>query len=209
MNIKLEKYVGEIYKEAEDGVWYIPKDTNNLKYLIKQDNNGEYSLWVFSAFEVENGNTYTYGYVMKTIYGVQSAEDIESIITTPSNSNNTDYGREIQKKIGTEKYTDRSSIEAFYNIVQNVVCYGENAYENAGDNRRFEYSFSTDAEDKLHSGESTYGTRFLKVTLKDGTTIDSWKYSALSGAFYEYGGIFTQPLPEEEVYTLNEIFGIK
>jgi glycyl-tRNA synthetase alpha subunit len=92
--------------------------------------------------------------------------------------------------------------------VKNVVCFGADS-ESVADQNRFTYSFSTDSQDKLTSGESTYATRRLTVTLENGTTIDSWQYNALSGSFFEYGGIFTQPLPEESVYKLNQIFGIE
>lgn len=207
-SIRLEKYVGEQYAATEDGIWYTPAETTNLKYLIKQESNGSYSLWVFSDFVISGEASYTYGDVLKIIYGVNSADDIISITTTPSNSNNTDLGIAIQKEIGTNEYTDRESIETFYNIVANVICYGANS-TSKDDDTRFTYSFSTDNKDKLTSGESTYGTRFIQVVLADGTTIDSWKYNALSGCFFEYGGIFTEPLSDEDVYKLNDIFGIE
>ena len=205
---KLEKYIGEQYQTSDDEIWYIPAEVTNLKYLIKQENNGSYSLWVFSDFVINEGASYTYGDVLKIIYGVNSADDLISITTTPSNNNNTDLGKAIQEKIGTHEYTERESIETFYNIAANVVCYGADSTF-SGDDTRFTYSFSTNDEDKLTSGESTYGTRFLQVTLENGTTIDSWKYNALSGCFFEYGGIFTEPLTEEAVNKLNNIFGIK
>lgn len=204
---KLEAYVGEQYAAAEDGIWYTPAETTNLKYLIKQERNGSCSLWVFSDFVISEGASYTYGDVLKIIYGVNSADDIISITTAPSNSNNTDLGKAIQKEIGTHEYTDRESIETFYNIAANVICYGADS-TSRGDDTRFTYSFSTDDKDKLTSGESTYGTRFMQVVLADGTTIDSWKYNALSGCFFEYGGIFTEPLSDEEVYKLNAMFDI-
>lgn len=207
---KLEKYIGEPYENADSRAWYIPAGTTNLKYLILQDSEGNYSLWVFSSFIVDEGASYTYGDVLKTIYGVNSAEDIVRITTTPSTGSNTDLGKSIQKEIGTSIYTDRESIEIFYQIAENVVCYGVDSESKGDPNRnRFSYSFSTDEQDKLSTGESTYGTRFIKITLADGTTIDSWKYSALSGSFFEYGGIFTQPLSDEDVYKLNDIFDIK
>lgn len=205
---KLEKYIGEPYKTADDEVWYIPVGITNLKYLIRQENSEGYSLWVFSDFVVNEGASYTYGDVLKTIYGVESADDFISITTTPANNHNTDLGKAIQKEIGVNEYTDRESVETFYNIVANVVCYGADS-TSKGDDTRFTYSFSTDDEDKLTSGESTYGTRFIQITLKNGTTIDSWKYNALSGCFFEYGGIFTEPLTDEVVNQLNNIFGIK
>ena len=205
---KLEEYIGEQYKTADEGNWYLIAGVNDLKYLIRCENSGSYSLWVFSDFVVDEGGSYTYGDVLKTIYGVNGADDFVSIITTPSNSNNTDLGKAIQKEIGTSEYTERESIETFYKVVSKVICYGEDGGFR-GDDTRFTYSFSTDDKDKLTSGESTYGTRFIKVALKSGTTIDSWKYDALSGCFFEYGGIFTEPLTDEAVNKLNNIFGIK
>ena len=206
--VKLEEYIGDRYKTADNVTWYIPAGADNLKYLIRNENGGSSTLWVFSDFLVDEGGSYTYGDVLKTIYGVKSADDIIGITTTPSNANNTDLGKDIQEEIGTNEYTERESIETFYKVVSKVICYGEDGGFR-GDDTRFTYSFSTDEKDKLTSGESTYGTRFLKVTLKSGTTIDSWKYDALSGCFFEYGGIFTEPLDDEAANKLNNIFGIK
>lgn len=205
---KLEKYIGEPYRSADSRAWYIPAGITNLKYLILQDSEGNYSLWVFGSFIVDEGASYTYGDVLKTIYGVNSAEDIVSITTTPSTAHNTDQGRAIQKEIGTSVYTDREIIEIFYEVAVNVVCYGISG-ESKGDSHRFSYSFSTEEQDKFTSLEGIYGTRFIKIALADGTTIDSWKYDALAGCFFEYGGIFTEPLSDEDVYKLNDIFDIK
>ena len=96
----------------------------------------------------------------------------------------------------------------FYNIVKDVICYGADG-EDPANETRFSYSFSTENSDKLTSGESTYGTRRISIEFKNGTILDSWKYSALSGSFFEYGGIYTEPLEENDVYALNDIFGIK
>ncbi len=205
---KLEKYMGEEYQQDKDGTWYYPAGAENLKYLLRQNGEGILSLWVFSDFIVEEGASYTYGDVLDTIYGVDSAEDFISITAAPSDSNNTDIGKAIQEQIGISVYTDRKDMEDFYDIIVDVVCYGADS-ESKGDHNRFSYSFSTDQQDKLTSGESTYGTRFLKITLADGTTIDSWKYDALAGCFFEYGGIFTEPLSDEDVHRLNDIFDIK
>ena len=42
-----------------------------------------------------------------------------------------------------------------------------------------------------------------------GTGVDSLKYNAQQGCFYEFGGIGSEPFREETVTDLNEIFGIK
>jgi hypothetical protein len=205
---KLERYVGNEYLKTEAVVWYFPDGVNNLKYLIRKDTDNSLTLWRFASLETEEDEAYTYGDVLSIIYGVESAEDIVSITSAASKGNNTDLGQKIQKEVGTHTYSDREDIAAFYDIVKNVVCFGDDS-ESVADQNRFTYSFSTDSEDKLTSGESTYVTRSLTVTLENGTTIDGWQYDALSGSFFEYGGIFTQPLPDESVYTLNQIFGIE
>jgi hypothetical protein len=206
--IDMEKYVGQLYEQDNEVTWYYPRNVDNVKYLIRQKDDEALSLWIFSDFIVSAGDTYTYGDVLRVIYGVTQAEDIASITSYPSNRNNTDFGIRIQKEIGTHTYTDRDDIATFYDIVVNVKCFGAEQ-ESVGDQNRFTYSFSTDSSDKLTSGEDTYAARFLTITLKNGTTIDSWKYDALSGSFFEYGGIFTEPISDEAVDTLNQMFGIQ
>lgn len=205
---KLEEFVGTEYLKTGSIVWYIPEGVDNLKYLICKEADDTLTLWMFTSFETTEGETYTYGDVLTIIYGVDSAEDIVSITTSPIKSNNTAFGKEIQKEVGTKTYTDLGDISLFYTIVNNIVCYGVGD-DNPADNTRFTYSFSTDETDKLTSGESTYGTRCISIEFANGTILDSWKYSALSGSFFEYGGIFTEPLEESDVYALNELFGIK
>lgn len=217
---KLAEYLG--VNHAAD--WYRTNVSGNLKYLIRRDAEGSLSLWVFSNFVVESSDdetwlreqypdadysTYTYGEVYETIYGVTSAEQIQSITAAPSKSNNTDFGKEIQQQVGTHTYTDRADIETFYRATVDVVCYGESDWADYYETpNRFTYSFSTDAQDKLTSGEETWATRWLTIELIDDTTIDSWKYSALKGCFYEFGGIGTAPLDEAIVLALNAIFDI-
>ncbi len=217
---ELADYIGTPYLTAEDEYqWYYPAGKTNLKYLIREDETGELTLWVFRSFVVErmaeiqtehtNFSAYTYGEVCREIYGLNDASQIVQITAFPSTANNTDLGIQIQQEIGTTVYEDRDSIETFFAIAEAVVCFGESDWAdyNAAENQ-YTYSFSTDAEDKLLSGEEIYGTRYLTITLEDGTTIDSWKYNALRGCFYEFGGIGTQVLPAEEVQQLNAIFGI-
>ena len=205
---KLERYVGEQYLEEDARTWYYPTDSANLKYLIQKDSSGTLTLWSFDSFCMEEGETHTYGDILSIIYRVDSPDAIVSITTSPSKANNTDTGIAIQKKVGTQTYTSREDIEAFFAVVWDVVCYGADS-ESKADNNRFTYSFSTSSSDKLTSGETTYGTRRIKIEFVDGSTLDSWQYSALSGSFYEYGGVFTDPLSDEDVFVLNDIFGIK
>lgn len=204
---RLERYVGEQYVSADSNEWYYPKEANNLKYLIKRDSDGTLSLWSFASFYMNDGDVYTYGDILRIIYSVESADDIVSITTSPSKANNTDTGIAIQREVGTKYYTDRDDIQVFFDIACDVICYGMDSKSKADDNR-FTYSFSTESSDKLTSGETTYGTRHISIEFEDGTILDTWQYSALSGSFFEYYGIFTEPLAEEAVYRLNDIFDI-
>ena len=132
-----------------------------------------------------------------------------SITTLPSRENNTPHGIEIQKEVGSHTYSSRESIEAFYAITHDVLCLGANNWGLYYDiNYRFTYSFSTEDPDKLTSGEGTYGSRWLVITLADGTTIESWIYDALRGCFIEFGGIATEALSEISVNTMNQVFDI-
>lgn len=205
---RLKSLVGEEYTHNDSVKWYRVKGYENIKYLIQKDSNGNLSLWHFDSFIVSEGETYTYGDVLRIIYNADSAEDIVSITTSPFNADNSDSGKAMQKEVGTHTYTDRDDILAFYNVVKDVICYGETD-ENPADFTRFSYSFSVQDEHKLVAKDGIYGTRCLSIEFVDGTVLDSWKYSALSGSFFEYGSIFTEPMDESDVYILNDIFGIK
>lgn len=234
----LQSFVGGIYIQYGENTWYRIKGMEEIKYLISEDAAGTLRLWKYRSFLVMDGilaqareneatddelveiegdtmgqfpdadlSPYTYGDVYRIIYNVESADDIVSITAAPSTSNNTDFGKQIQKKVGTHTYDDRDSVTLFYDSTVNVVCNSTACWGIS--EREYTYSFSTDDDDKLTSGEETWANRYLTITLRSGTTIDSWKYTALSGRFYEFGGIYTEPLDEGTVYALNGIFGIE
>lgn len=223
----LENFIGEpfeedfrvpipnLYDNTRD--FYYPKDAPNLKYLIEKTESGNYRLWEFfclSTYDIENETyiSYTYNNVLETIFHVHSADDIVSITTSPSKSHNTDLGKQIQQEVGTTTYTNPNDIQTIYNILVDVVYlryYHPNIDSISYDQSRFTYSFSTEAKNKLDSGESTYGTRMLSIEFSDGTTLDTLLYDALNGSFSEGGYVYTVPLEDEDVYALNEIFGIQ
>lgn len=212
---------------------------DEIKYLISEDAAGTLRLWEYRSFLVldgilaqarEDGATddelaeiegdarkqfpdadlspYTYGDVYRIIYNVASADDIVGITAAPSMSNNTDFGKQIQEQVGTHTYDDRDSVTLFYDSTVNVVCNSAAGW-GSSERDKYTYSFSTDDDDKLTSGEETWANRYLTITLRSGTTIDSWKYTALSGRLYEFGGIYTEPLDEDTIYAINGIFGIE
>ena len=194
--------IDSIFAEAVQGVEATEDELAEI--LAETENN------IRAQFPDADLSPYTYGDVYHIIYNVESADDIVSIKSAPSKSNNTDLGKKIQKQVGTHTYDDRESIAVFYDITVNVVCNSAASWEFSNSERdRYIYSFSTDEDDKLTSGEETWASRYLTITLRSGTTIDSWKYTALSGRFYEFGGIFTEPLADTQVYEINSIFGIE
>lgn len=205
---RLKAFIGDRYTSVDSIQWYRVEGYENLKYLIQEDTNGEFSLWQFDSFQTQEGETYTYGDVLRLIYNADSADDIVSVTTSPFNANNSDEGKAMQAEVGTHTYTDREDVLAFYNVVKNVICYGVTD-ENPADNTRFTYNFSVQDGHKLVAKDGIYGTRCISIEFVDGTVLDSWKYSALSGSFFEYGSIYTEPMDESDVYILNDIFGIK
>lgn len=203
---ELRDYIGAFYlEESEDTGWYYPAGKHNCKYLIRMEGE-KWSLWVFRNFVVTD-TTYTYGDVCREIYGLERADQIVSITAAPSTANNTEFGQKIQTEIGTTVYDEPADLEQFYAVIQDVCCYGEQEHNDSAE-QRYTYSFSTEDPDKLSSGEAIYGVRDLTILLEDGTTIDSWNYDALRGCFYEFGGIETEALSEQQVQTLNALFGI-
>ena len=214
--------------------WYRLKDMPGLKYLILEDMNG-LSLWEFgslynpeaarqdpdipyhaeedpfrAAYLDANYGAITYGELYKLIYDLNGPEDILRITATAPTANGTARGQEIQRQIGTQTIEDPAVIERFYGIVRDV-------HYNTGDagnltGSRYTYSFSSEAKDataRLENGDTTWGGRYLTLTLRNGLSIDSLKYNALDGVFYEWNGVFSPFLSDSQVAAVNEIFGIR
>ena len=207
---QIEEQRGKEFQQTEENIWFYRKDLDTLQYLIMQDKEGKLTLWRFLYF-ITKGDTYTYKEVFETIYGIYSAEDIISITTTAEKKNNTEKGQLIYNAIGKHTYSNPSDMVAFYNIIANVECRGGALMAlPERDETRFTYSFSTDAKDKLDSGELNAGTRHLNILLSNGQTINRLLYDALVGDFYEYNGVYMKgTLTEEEVAILNKIFEIE
>ncbi len=201
---EIKKMIGRVYLQTDSEVWFYKVNANsryqsNLKYLIHKNKKGEYRLWVFRGFLMENGETYTYGEVMKTIYGVNSAADIISIAI----KNSMDMEKTIQSGVGTCIYTDRDDIREFYKILNQIECYGIDAkYQDKG-------NYLTNQGGMLVGKEDIDEIRKFELTLSNGETIDSWKYDVSAGVFFEEGGIFTKTLNDEDMYKLNEILGLQ
>lgn len=217
------QYLGEIYEDL-DG-WYRTADTEGLRYLVNREKFGSYTLWEFSHFVVYDEETleemknaveqgelthlaefidrdyspYTYGEVLETIYGVTSAEDLVSVTVDPANMDNTDAGKKLQKKIGSFLTAKRDDLNALYEALANMTCYGSNHWDliDLGDNSNDEGLLT-----------SVRLCRYLTIETADGVVIDDLKYSAAGGQFYEYSGIAYEPLTSEAAAKMNKIFDI-
>lgn len=216
----LERFKGELYMTENhvphelygteaiiDREWYYIKDSTNLQYLICSEN-GELSLWEFSCFitnalhlwlepEDTNVTPYTYGEVFSEIYGLSDANQIEKIKILPETAHNTDEGRAVQREIGKKTVTDKEKIKILYEIIKKTHFYSDESYP------KRETPLSYDFDTSLGRDG-----RYLAIILSDGTEIDCLKYTATGGFFYEYSGIHSEPIAEEDVFLINEISGI-
>lgn len=184
---------GAIFGEPDQAEWFYVSGHSDLQYAIRHQD-GEYTLWKFVCF---NESDYQYSDVMELVYDVKSASDIESITVTSLNSDNTEEGLKIQEKIGTKKITDSTDIEDLYAVLSGLKCSGM-------DNEDWTRPQAPDVAsiDWLKAG------RNIEIHAGNGVVIDSLKYTAVSGEFYEFGGIYYSALSDEDQECLKEIIGI-
>ena len=177
-----------------DGVqnWYRISGHEDMQYLIQKEDDA-YSLWKFSSFQSEN---YSYKDVLQNIYNIKSAKDIEKIIVSPANMDNSDEGKQLQNEIGTHTITDEKSIESIYEVLTDLTCYGANNWEMIG------------FDDTTLLYQVRVG-RYLTLVTSEGMEIDNLKYTGLSDRFYEYGGIAYSELSTDEKMVVEELLGIE
>ncbi|MBQ8802400.1 MAG: hypothetical protein IJZ53_02035 [Tyzzerella sp.] len=207
------------FEYSENCIWYMMKNCDSKKYLICESEDNGLSLWKFESFyarEIEEMRrafptavlgSYSYGDVLKLIYNVTSAEQISKIEISPSENDNTEEGKVFQKTIGTSSITDRNSIEFLYQVICEMNCNGADTELDAL------YSFgyrSQEIEEQIkENGHMRWVfCRNLTFVLEDGTTIDSLKYTAISGRFYEFNSINYDALDDETMEKVNGFFGL-
>lgn len=176
--------------------WYRISGHEDMQYLIFSDENQNYSLWKFEAFQSEN---YPLGDVLRMIYHIESARDIKEIISEPANMDNSDEGKAIQKEIGTLSVTDADDISEFYRILSGLTCYGGNRWDMIG----------LGDDTPLAMRNKVLGGRYLTLITSKGDRIASLKYTAVSGRFYEYGGVAYSALDSEEKERIEEILRVE
>lgn len=175
--------------------WHKVSGHEDVQYLISGDDEG-YSLWKFESFGEEK---YPYSDVLQIIYNIRSAEDIDKVMITPANMDNTDEGQAIQDQIGTSIVMDDKAIETIYNVLSGLTCYGKNHWDMIG----LEGDTPAAMQNQVRAG------RYLTLVTSQGMEIDTLKYTAISGMFYEYGGIAYSALTMEEKTAVEKILNIE
>ena len=176
-------------------MWYKVSGHEDMQYLISNDNN-EYSLWKFESFQKES---YPYSDVLQIIYDIHSAEDIAEVIVAPAIMDNSDRGQAIQEEIGTSIITDDKAIETIYSVLFGLTCYGGNNWDMIG----LGEDTPSAMQNQVRAG------RYLTMVTSQGMEIDTWKYTGISGMFYEHGGIAYSALTMEEKTAVEKILGIE
>lgn len=182
---------------GEEG-WYYVSGHTDRQYLIRDDNQ-DYSLWKFMCFDCDE---YPYRDVLELVYRIDSAEGITEIEVKPPTMDNTDGGKAIQEKIGTRTITDRTEIDAIYQILASLTCYGENHWD------MIDYGMTDAPADAEPSHRAVLLGRYLSIVTDYGNEIDGLKYTAVSDMFYEFSGIAYNQLTTEQAESVYEIIGI-
>ena len=149
---------------------------------------------------------YNYFEVLRLVYGLDSYEDILKIEISCSKEDNSMEGKHLQEEIGTYMITNPKDIQYIFQTISNMRCDGLDS----GIDVVYEAFRSQEMKEIVEENphfRSTYN-RYLKIYLCDGSTIDSLKYSAVGGAFYEYGGITYEMLDDDVMEQINAVMKI-
>ncbi|MCD8326291.1 MAG: hypothetical protein LUC90_06285 [Lachnospiraceae bacterium] len=160
-----------------------------------------FSLMKFLCLDSEE---YAYSEVLRLVYQIQSAEDIAEILVKPSKADNTDEGKRLQEQIGERTVTDADEIEAIYEILCSLTCYGSDRWDLIELGGR-----DIDADPAVnYSSSAVWLGRYLTITTDYGNEIDGLKYTAYSDMFYEFSGIAYSTLTQEQAQRVCEILEI-
>lgn len=115
----------------------------------------------------------------------------------PSDVDNTDEGKALQLEIGNVSITDSDSITSLYKVLNSLTCYGPENWD------RINYG-----QDDGGMLNAVRNGRYLTFSMANGCKLDSLKYTAVSGTFYEYGGVAYNELRKEQKDVIEEILNI-
>ncbi|MCD7862246.1 MAG: hypothetical protein LUG61_01730 [Lachnospiraceae bacterium] len=219
----LSESVGGMATEIADG-YYRVAGHDDLQYLIYKETHAVYAgegtyaytedgelieadyyfLLKFVCFDSEE---YPFSDVLSLVYQIHSAEDIQQILVKPSKADNTDTGKALQEQIGENTVTDSADIEAFYEILSSITCYGCDRWDLI-DTGNWDIPADSAADYDSQTWSRILVERYLTITTDYGNEIDSLKYTAYSDMFFEFNGIAYSALTEEQAELICEILGI-
>lgn len=189
---QLEQSIGKVIDAGNNG-YYVSGHTD-MQYIIKDNaGTGTYYLWRFMYFDSED---YPYNDVLSMIYDINSADDIEKIVSNPATMDNSDEGKALQQEIGIINIDTKDQVEKFYNIISKLICYGNNRWDMIG------------LEEPSSINQVEAG-RYLKIVTSQGMEIDTLKYTGITGVFYEYGGVAYSPLDDETKIYMDDLLEIE
>ena len=184
--------------EAPAYEFYRVSGHKELQYVILHDTgNDKYNLLEFDCIQSDN---YAYGEILELMYGIYSADDIARIVSRPSEMDNTDAGKAQKQAIGELEITDKEDTLSFYNAFSTMTCYGSNRWDMVLNSR-------DDTPNATLEGARL--ERYLTIETKQGNQIDTMRYTALGGMFYESGGIAYSALSEADAEKMAEMLKIK
>lgn len=202
----LSPFLGDWLLDHEEMSWYRVKGMKGLKYLISRDGEGGLRLWEYRyRIQEDWEEPQSMEDLLYSVYGVEGPEDLRRIVVTQGRFRYRDpsLSRTIE---------DRESIEAFWTVISGLnwsnMPYEWKAYDFP------EYTYSFTLEDGNWPPETEYlSQRAITLVFADGTTMEDWHYNAVFGYLervYGHGEHIQpdEPLPPEDVYTLNALFGI-
>ena len=200
----LQGLIGEFAANEGGTEFYRIKDHEDLRYLIRKKPNGLMSVWEFKRFHVFYIDApYIYGDALSFIYNVNSAKDIKQIVFLPPTFDNTETGKAVQKEIGTVTVKKASDIEVIYDVLKEMLCYGEFSL-----GRDDLPCYRTDTIRAMKAVQSYTGTKLyreIRIDLKNGTSITSLKYSGIWGGFYEDYGVAYHDLTDEQAALIERL----
>ena len=173
-------------------------------------------LWEYRYRERENWEEpQSVADLLREVYAVEGPEDLLEVVVAQSPRTSPTL---VDKALWIEPRTirDRESVETVYAILCKLSWTGSPSgwkdFSGLPAFPRYTYSF-TPEDGELSDAASYLNQRRLTLVFADGTTMEDWYYTASSGYLeraYGHGEHIQpdEPLPPEEVFALNALFGI-
>ena len=145
--------------------------------------------------------------LLREVYAVEGPEDLRKIVVTRGRFRYPDPSL-------SGPLEDRESLEAFYAILSKLTWSNGPSEWKAHSFPEYTYSFTPEDGNWPPETELEFlSQRAITLVFADGTTMEDWHYNAVFGSL-EASGYSEhiqpdEPLPPEDVYTLNALFGIE